>query len=150
MDLTDEMLLCRDSSMRHQWDLVGDEEFIRYRGQLIQITRVFRCDRGCGCRKREVLSVPDFTRLESPVIEYPYGYNVRGGGVTNEDVRREYYLRRGVMRGKQSALITGQGEKANEERLELAAARKQARDEAKQSVKSARSQSRKRSKKPES
>jgi hypothetical protein len=99
-ELTDEQLQCRDSSLRHKWDFKGDEDFVYYRRKLVRITRVFRCDRGCGCEKREELEVPGFTRIGKPQIDYPWGYLVRGGNIANEDVRAEYYARRGVMTKK--------------------------------------------------
>lgn len=92
--MSDEMLLCRD--LRHAWSFKTDEGFVRNRrGKLVRITRVSRCERGCGCTRTEEIEVPSFERVGKPQIHYPEGYQIRGGGLDVTDYRREYYARLG-------------------------------------------------------
>lgn len=93
--MSDEMLLCRD--LRHAWSFKTDENFYRQRGKLVRITRISRCERGCGCTRSEELAVPSFERIGKPQIHYPPGYQFRGGGLDVTDFRREYYSRRGIL-----------------------------------------------------
>lgn len=94
--MSDEMLLCRD--LRHSWSFKADEGFqYTANGKLVQITRLSRCDRGCGCTREEVLEVPSFERIGKPQIHYPRGYQLRGGGLSVADYRREFYARKGYL-----------------------------------------------------
>jgi hypothetical protein len=92
VELPDEALLCR--WLGHMWDFKTDASFRRERRRLVEITRTYVCDRGCGCEKDEDLSVPEFDQVRKPRMHYPanrpYLLSV---SCTKADYREEFYRR---------------------------------------------------------
>lgn len=97
--MSDEALQCH--FLGHNWIFKTDAEFFYSGKEIVELTQYERCDRGCGCDRRERLSVPDFESVGKPRIIYPDKVPYLCSTATGRaEYRDAFYARKGFNRRK--------------------------------------------------